>query len=182
MCVPEITANCLYSYLDGKFQEICKESWRNDYWEKTLLRDNIVPLCTSLRDCKRLVDIFSFKYFALKTNFQKSFNIVDLLGISAIELFYPKIIPSIYSNKKAFCGIGESLSEKQRKTLNAIPFETDNADADKIKQILFVLFPKYSLAQCQSVSRFHNEDSLKAAGSIADFDCFDVYFHLTTIN
>lgn len=182
LVLPVFEHRLVYQYINNEFEKICGDySGQDTHW-LGLLGDGIVPLCTTLRDCKRLLGIFKFKYFLLKTKLEKSLNFADLFGVCTVEMFCTDVIPDIYLCKEALCGPKGDLSDiekQQLKNLNVILGKLTNGD--KIRVILSSLFPRFSgEAGCYVLgSNVENIYSLKNTGRIADPNLFDIYFQLT---
>ncbi|MCT7729830.1 MAG: hypothetical protein N4S07_06315, partial [Lactobacillus iners] len=102
--VPEIDKSLLPEILKGRLSEIihkndCKEKFENNNYFETVLENCVNPYIKNIRDINRLINAFQFKYGALweETSF------VDLLAITAIEIFEPKLYKWIFNNKDFIC-------------------------------------------------------------------------------
>ncbi|MDK8692162.1 P-loop NTPase fold protein, partial [Gardnerella swidsinskii] len=97
--IPEIDKSLLPEILKSRLNKIvykndCEEEFENnDYFEK-VLENCVNPYIKNIRDTNRLLNSFQFKYTAL----WKETSFVDLLAITAIEIFEPKLYEWIINN------------------------------------------------------------------------------------
>ncbi|MDK8327724.1 P-loop NTPase fold protein [Gardnerella vaginalis] len=102
--IPEIDKSLLPEILKSRLNKIvykndCKEEFENnDYFEK-VLENCVNPYIKNIRDINRLLNAFQFKYAVL----WKETSFVDLLAITAIEIFEPKLYEWIFSNEDFIC-------------------------------------------------------------------------------
>ena len=102
--VPEIDKSLLPEILKDRLSRIihkndCEEKFENNNYFETVLENCVNPYIKNIRDINRLLNSFQFKYGALceETSF------VDLLAITAIEIFEPKLYEWIFNNKDLIC-------------------------------------------------------------------------------
>ena len=182
LIVPAFEHNFAYQYLYNEFIRICGEEWKENTHLYYLLRDGIIPLCTTLRDCKRLLDVFRFKYYLLYSSTGKQLNYADLLGLCTIETFCADLVFDIYKYKDALCGQAGDLRDREKQQLNELGKVIDDSEnKKKLENIVGLLFPKFSAEKRLNIVASYTEStySLQSNSRIADLNIFDVYFRLT---
>ncbi|MFP1711311.1 KAP family P-loop NTPase fold protein [Gardnerella vaginalis] len=102
--VPEIDRSLLPEILKSRLNKIiykndCEEEFENNEYFETVLENCINPYIKNIRDINRLLNTFQFKYYAL----WKETSFVDLLAITAIEIFEPKLYEWIFNNRNFIC-------------------------------------------------------------------------------
>ncbi|MFU0543227.1 P-loop NTPase fold protein [Gardnerella vaginalis] len=102
--VPEIDKSLLPEILKGRLSKIihkndCEEKFENNNYFETVLENCVNPYIKNIRDINRLLNSFQFKYSAL----WKETSFVDLLAITAIEIFEPKLYEWIFNNRNFIC-------------------------------------------------------------------------------
>ena len=102
--VPEIDKSLLPEILKGRLSKIihkndCKEKFENNNYFEKVLENCVNPYIKNIRDINRLINAFQFKYGAL----WKETSFVDLLAITTIEIFEPKLYEWIFNNKDFIC-------------------------------------------------------------------------------
>lgn len=102
--IPEIDKTTVHEILRNRLNDIVhkstnEEEFENNKYFETVLEKCVNPYVNNIRDVNRLLNAFRFKYGALceETSF------VDLLAITAIEIFEPKLYEWIFNNKDLIC-------------------------------------------------------------------------------
>lgn len=160
--VPEIDKSLLPEILKGRLSEIihkndCKEKFENNNYFETVLENCVNPYIKNIRDINRLINAFQFKYGALweETSF------VDLLAITAIEIFEPKLYKWIFNNKDFICR-GDINSSLRRHYNPSRYIEKCNQEFESLGlynkmafDIVSILFPTFA---CDTNHKLINED------------------------
>ncbi|MFP1712963.1 P-loop NTPase fold protein [Gardnerella vaginalis] len=103
--VPEIDRSLLPEILKGRLNKVihkndCEEEFENNNYFEKVLEYCVNPYIKNIRDINRLLNAFQFKYGVL----WKETSFVDLLAITAIEIFEPKLYEWIIDNAIYVCG------------------------------------------------------------------------------
>ncbi len=185
--LPNITEQQLTQIFLDKLNEIVGEipedSFDNTKWE-LMYNKGIKPFFTTIRDVVRLNNTISLKYSFLKDET----DIIDLIGITTVQVFLPEIYADMPAYKEQFCGSvsaiysspnnEENTLQKLYKTLTE---DLNDSQRNNLTEILSLLFPKVSSVMKKGLSGIHyndNEyDSIKS-GSIYNLTYFDRYFTL----
>lgn len=180
--LPEINRENIYKIFFAKLDEVIinsvDEEFDKYYWHK-IFYEGIAPLIGNVRDITRIINAFSLK-FALVGN---DTNFIDLLAITALQVFEPEVFEDIRSNKELFTG-STNYYEKADwdKTNNA--FENawviaceENREA--IKSILKTLFPKISVASSSYTTDYYDGHKSLRLSMIRNPKNFDTYFKLS---
>lgn len=183
--IPEIDTTTVHEILRDRLNDIVhksknEEEFENNEYFETVLENCVNPYVNNIRDVNRLLNAFRFKYGALleETSF------VDLLGITAIEIFEPKLYKWISDNLYALCQctehslrmIGKDKSEEYLKYCNE-KFSSLEFDCNKVIDILSTMFPTF--AKDINKHKFANpqsEEELTSKMRIGSAEKFDLYF------
>lgn len=170
------------SQLELTLKSITESQFDKNDWS-ILFNDGIRTKLKSMRDVARLNNTISLKYSFL----QNEINIVDLLGITTLQVFEPKIYSFLSFYKEELCGnfttftsVGYSSAEAQKDELKSICDKLIDDLSEKNKtsvlSILSILFPKIrETYKKQSISYPPSNKS----GRISDKNFFDRYFSLS---
>lgn len=143
----------------------------------------------SIRDVIRYTNVFSLKYELLKNET----DIVDLLGVTCLQVFEPVIYSRLPNLKDILCGATSSYSyesqkaeeEKIQKAINALIADGETtANIESTKKILGILFPKTGnkIGIAYSIARNYVHRDFLINNNIAVPACFDRYFSLSLEN
>lgn len=92
--LPVIDRAAINSSFKKMFYNIVKDENVNiDYWEKVF--ECISPFLSSMRNVKRIINTFEFKYGLIK----EEVNCLDLLVLTTLQIYVPKLYSWIYNNK-----------------------------------------------------------------------------------
>lgn len=149
--VPEIDKTTVHEILRDHLNDIVNKSKNeeefenNKYFEK-VLENCINPYVNNIRDVNRLLNAFRFKYGAL----WKETSFVDLLAITAIEIFEPKLYEWIFNNKDFICS-GDINSSLRRHYGPSEYIEKCNQEFESLGlyskmafDIVSILFPTFA--------------------------------------
>lgn len=132
----------------------------------------------TIRDCKRLINAFVWKYYLCG----KNCDFADLLTITTLEVFEPKVYQMIRQHKSFMLtrnslgmGLDDVEKEELRKFYNRIK-SSFNLDKQRYADILFKnIFPSfYTVATKKQVTHATNQTF-----EISNPESFDRYFSLT---
>lgn len=178
----------LFSKLNRILGDIPEEDWDKETWVE-LFQQGIKNYIRSIRDVIRYTNVFSLKYELLKNET----SVVDLLGLTCLQVFEPTVFSKLPSYKDILCGERRSFSherqketeEKVERAINRIaPDDGSVTDLEATKNILGTLFPgiKTNMGWLYGVERGYSHRDSIIRNSIAAPECFDRYFALTLEN
>ncbi len=191
--VPEIDKSLLPEILKGRLSKIihkndCEEKFENNNYFETVLENCVNPYIKNIRDINRLINAFQFKYSAL----WKETSFVDLLAITAIEIFEPKLYEWIAYNKNMLCEgkehtclMIENDGNKYLKQCNE-KFSNLGFDFNRVIDILSTLFTRFAkdinkdsfvkdLTKKHS-TKYQSEEELISKMRVGSIEKFDLYF------
>lgn len=148
----------LFSSLDKILRDVYldKARWSNTYW-------NIInPTIKNIRDIRRYTSSLSNVFKQLG----KEIDIVDLLTIEAIRIFYPEKFKKIYEIKEFL--LSQSDDEKKKSILTK--FTEDNEIYQSLLSVLF------DIDNINSKSNYYINREFKKNKRIADETFFNLYF------
>lgn len=178
----------LFSKLNGILGDIPEEDWDKETWVE-LFQQGIKNYIRSIRDVIRYTNVFSLKYELLKNET----SVVDLLGLTCLQVFEPTVYSKLPSYKDILCGERRSFSHERQKemeekvecAINRIaPDDGSVTDLEATKNILGTLFPgiKTNMGWSYGVGRGYSRRDSLIRNSIAAPECFGRYFALTLEN
>ena len=149
--VPEIDKTTVHQILRDRLNDIVhknkdEEEFENNEYFETVLENCINPYIKNMRDINRLLNAFQFKYGAL----WKETSFVDLLAITAIEIFEPKLYRWIIDNRNFICrgAINDSLHRSTDKSdyIKRCKQKFDNLGLhyELVSDIASILFPTFA--------------------------------------
>lgn len=179
--LPIITKDKLKEYFLSEIMDIIKDHPTFNEAALNNLYDNGLEdsYFKNLRDIKRFLNSFKFIYQAY---IEEYINIIDLIGISAIELFEPEAYSFIKKYKKSLCYRDDKIFEDSFKEI-----EKYN------KNLIKLLFPnsingyleaqksteaRRSLILSAKVSEIFNEQTNFEYKRIRNIDFFNSYFKM----
>lgn len=191
--VPEIDKTLLPEILKSRLNKIiykndCEEEFENNEYFETVLENCINPYIKNIRDINRLLNTFQFKYYAL----WKETSFVDLLAITAIEIFEPKLYEWIAYNRNMLCEgrehtclMIENDGNKYLKQCNE-KFSNLGFDFNRVIDILSTLFTRFAkdinkdsfvkdLTKKHS-TKYQSEEELTSKMRVGSAEKFDLYF------
>lgn len=182
--IPEINKSLLPEILKSRLNKIvykndCEEEFENNEYFETVLKNCVNPYIKNIRDINRLLNAFQFKYGAL----WKETSFVDLLAITAIEIFEPKLYDWISDNAYTLCTCREhSILMIGKDKIDYLKycnekFSSLEFDCNKVIDILSTMFPtfvkdinKHKFVNTQS------EEELISKMRVGSIEKFDLYF------
>lgn len=191
--VPEIDKTTVHEILRDRLNDIVhknkdEEEFENNEYFETVLENCINPYIKNMRDINRLLNAFQFKYGAL----WKETSFVDLLAITAIEIFEPKLYKWIAYNKNVLCEgkehtrlMIENDGNKYLKQCNE-KFSNLGFDFNRVIDILSTLFTRFakdinkdSFAKDltkKHTTKYQSEEELTSKMRVGSAEKFDLYF------
>ena len=180
--VPEIDKSLLPEILKGRLSEIihkndCKEKFENNNYFETVLENCVNPYIKNIRDINRLINAFQFKYAAL----WKETSFIDLLAITAIEIFEPKLYEWIIDNAIYVCGPQsyDDLRKYEKRTYEYYKneFKQLGLNSESSMQMIILMFPPFARSIHSNGEYSHLDDlQLLRDNRIASVEKFDLYF------
>ncbi len=180
--IPEIDKSLLPEILKSRLNKIvykndCEEEFENNNYFETVLENCVNPYIKNIRDINRLINAFQFKYCAL----WKETSFVDLLAITAIEIFEPKLYEWIIDNAIYVCGPQsyDDLRKYEKRTYEYYKneFKQLGLNSESSMQIIILMFPPFARSIHYIGEYSHSDDlQLLRDNRIASVEKFDLYF------
>jgi len=183
--VPSASKFEIHRLLCDSIDEIIKDypqdQFDQRYWQN-IFHSGLKQFFDSIRGVNRFINIFRFKYFLLK----EEVNIIDLIGISVIEVFLPDMYLKIRDNKNLFVQtqIEDShrvdQGETLKKEIDAMIEENAQSHlVGKTKSLLTELFPKLKSVYSGPLFGASYSSQWRKEGRICSEDNFDIFFQLS---
>lgn len=169
-----------FEYLSIIIENIPDERFDKERWS-LLFFYGIKNFIKTIRDVVRLNNTISLKYSFL----ENEVNIIDLIGITTVQVFAPDVYERLQYYKEKFCGEfsyysnGENEKNEFKEFYESI-VNMNDVETESISEILSLLFPKVRETTKNSFLSYgyDNNDSI-LLGSICNKDYFDRYFSLS---
>lgn len=146
------------------------------YWNH-IFKYCIKPYINTLRDINRVINVFQFKYYALK----EETCLADLLALTTIEVLEPDLYKWIRGNKHNLCKfqlskpyIGEKKPDYM--TIYTDEFQSLGLNVDKSIKSTATLFQSFNDDINKFYSNHESELELRRQKRIAHPEKFDLYF------
>lgn len=136
------------------------------------------PSFASLRHARKFINGLEFAFSIVGGEL----NGVDIIGIEALRLFYPKAYDAVRNNKQIFAGHIDTLTAQ--KGTQAFTASVDAALAnvgeltENLKTLLVDLFPKISFAYGDTTHGHESETFWEKTHRVVTTRYFDAYFQL----
>jgi len=180
--------DALFSKLNTILGNISEDSLDKATWAE-LFQYGLKEYIKSIRDVIRYTNVFSLKYELLKNET----DIVDLLGITCLQVFEPAIYSKLPNLKDILCGATSSYSyesqkaeeEKIQKAIDALIADGEmTVNIESTKKILGILFPKTrsTTGITYGMGRNYMHRDFLINNNVAMAACFDRYFSLSLEN
>ena len=139
----------------------------------------------SIRDVNRFVNVFSLKYCLLKDEV----DFVDLLGITALQVFEPYVYTKLPYYADTLCGSLDPFDYRYRQTEEKkiresieqlITADEQVSNHEAVKNIVSLLFPKAGQAiQNHFLTFAYDHRKYLAESKVASAQCYKRYFSLS---
>lgn len=168
-----------FQEVDKLFGEKEEENFDREHWHN-VFRSCIRPFLKNIRDVKRLINTFKFRYNSVSDRV----DFIDMLGITAVQLFVPELFKWIKENEMLLCGENYKYSNRvnyQGDDVRNIYVEKlgnieKNISSDIKISILRCLFPKTD--SDLSWNSRNNTDIENYDTRICSHSAFELYFSL----
>ena len=182
--LPMLNQSELADILWGKLHEVIskfsdKVIWNEEYRQKIFM-GCLRPYITTLRDVNRLINVFQFRYGML----YEEVSFEDMLGVTTLEVFEPKLYRWIYNNKDAVCGGGmhglllDNDTKPDYRKLYSAEFIEMGVKPERAIRCIATMFPIFA----KDVNEYPYTDlSVSELGfrgnmRVADMEKFELYF------
>lgn len=160
------------------------------YWDRAIWSEvfsyGIRRYIQTVRDVVRYANVYMLKYELLKDETDP----VDLLALTAIQVFEPSLYSKLPGYQDYLCGSGEyilyerqeDLEERVKKALSPLFSEDVKlADTEAAKNIIGILFPKARAAMdvYYGIGRTYSPREFMIHKNAAAAECFDRYFRMS---
>lgn len=177
--------NALFSKINSIIGDVSEEQWDQNEWTE-LFEFGMKRYIKSIRSVIRFANVFFLKYGILK----EETNLIDLIGLTTLQVFEPYIYSKMIIYKDVLCGNNFSISyvEQQEKEneirdfLNQlIPDDKTVNNKEASSSIIGILFPKIRNILDMPYGRGRNyvQQELISNNRISIPTCFDRYFSLS---
>lgn len=180
----EAINNILLNKLNKMFQDIADSEIEKETWAY-LFEYGLRHYIKSIRDIIRYINVLALKHNLVKGDI----NVVDLLGVTCLQVFEPSVYSGIVACDDLLCGYyaGTSLYDRKsnelKQTIDRLLEDPLVDDAETVKNILSILFPQVRSAYNGIGSfRYYNAGEFLIKNNIASPECFKRYFSLTLEN
>ncbi|MDN5046992.1 P-loop NTPase fold protein [Aliarcobacter butzleri] len=174
----------LFKKLDEILLEIDEKDFDQSYWGN-IFHSGYKNFFLNIRDVIRYINILRFNHDALKLNV----NIIDLMAITAFQVFEPKIYAFLKHNKNLLSGqeSNNQYSSKQenekklKEELENCKILLQKLDGESLISLLQELFIK--VKEIHTNTHYVGELSkLRKCSKVASPEFYDAYFSLILIN
>lgn len=163
------------------------------HWDKAIWSEvfsyGIRRYIRTIRDVVRYTNVYMLKYELLKNETDP----VDLLALTALQVFEPSLYSKLSGYTDYLCGSGEYILYEQQegfeeKIKNALSplFSEDTKLVDIVaaKNIIGILFPKARAAMnvFYGIGRIYSPREFMIHKNVASSECFDRYFRMSLEN
>lgn len=171
--------NLFFKRLNDIISDLPSEKFDSEYWGE-IFHSGIKSYIKSIRDVIRLGNTFSLKYNLLKNEI----NVVDLISITAVQVFMPEIYARLSGFKNELCGsfnlsINTDEKKKTQNVCEIIFANTKPDEQDTIKQLIGHMFPKVANIYDNYSSQYYDHFKTLKETRICNPNYFDLYFRLT---
>ena len=177
--------NALFSKINSIIGDVSEEQWDQNEWTE-LFEFGMKRYIKSIRSVIRFANVFFLKYGILK----EETNLIDLIGLTTLQVFEPYIYSKMIIYKDVLCGNNFSIAyvEQQEKEneirdfLNQlIPDDETVNNKEASSSIIGILFPKIRNILDMPYGRGRNyvQQELISNNRISIPTCFDRYFSLS---
>ncbi|WP_421777139.1 KAP family P-loop NTPase fold protein [Gardnerella sp. KA00243] len=180
--IPEIDKTTVHEILRDRLNDIVhknksEEEFENRKYFEKVLKNCVNPYVNNIRDVNRLLNAFRFKYGALC----KETSFADLLAITAIEIFEPKLYDWIFDNLIYVCGSQSynDLNKYEKRTYEYYEneFKQLGLNSESSMRMLILMFPPFARSIHYIGEYSHTDDlQLLRDNRIASVAKFDLYF------
>lgn len=183
--IPQLSMSDVHKFLFSKLDEIIKDIDEKDfdqnYWGN-IFHSGYKNFFNNIRDVIRYINILRFNHNALK----QKVNVIDLMVISAFQVFEPKIYDFLKHNKDLLSGQESDGSyspktenqKKLREELDKYKVELQKLDENSFSGLLQELFLKVNEAS-SNTHYIGGLSDLRKKSRVSSPEYFDAYFSLT---
>lgn len=179
----------LFSKINSIIGDIDDNQWDRATWLR-LFEFGIKNYIASIRDVIRYTNVFSLKYELLK----EETALVDLLGLTCLQVFEPTIYSRLPYYKSILCGsitgyAYNNRKDEEGKIKQAIDFllseKTSASNIEAARQTIAILFPKIQSVLSTSNGMntwFTSQKNSLINHNVSNESCFERYFSLMLEN
>lgn len=182
--IPEVKQEYIENILFEKLDKLwfCdgeEESFDKEYWG-SVFNHCISPFIKGIRDVNRIINVYQFKYPLMKNET----NAIDLLAVTVLQIFFPKVYLLIRNNTSLFTSnypnysSRSSAEETKNKELEVFN-ELYPGRSELILEFLQVLFPCYSKKTNRYYGGYIDNDEMRRLKRIACPSRTELYFTLS---
>jgi predicted KAP-like P-loop ATPase len=172
--------NYFFNKLNLLIQDIPSRDWDNIYWGN-IYHAGIKSLINNLREVTRLTNALAFSYGVVKGEA----NPVDLIAITALQLFEPSLYQAIRENKDLLLGEGStntSISSQTQKVteerIKVLRESAINLSTSECEDLLGRLFPQLQKIFIRTSYGHGHYQEKRREKRICCKEHFDTFFNL----
>lgn len=168
----------LFERLDVILKGTPEDMWDETYWGNVYL-EGIDPFIETPRSIVRLVNILSVTYPPVVGEV----NPVDFIAIEALRVFNGPVYDAVRKNPDTFAGyadgaIAGTSADRQKRFVNELLDQTEEARKDAVKQLLIRLFPRVEAIWENVIYGANSLTHWSRGRRVCHPDMFPIYFRL----
>lgn len=179
--VPMVSKDEVLTVMKESLIEVIKDlpedKWNKGYWSD-IYQDGLRYFFNNIRDVNRFINTFRFSYGMLRSEV----NVIDLIAMTAIQVFIPELYLKVKQNKEVFTGSFEDPvihivkpKEYLNNRFNELLISTAEPYPDFIKDFLIKIFPIHE----ENVNNRGLSNTWRKECRVCSPEHFDVYFRLS---
>ena len=176
--LPRLSKSGLEKILESKLDDVrhslpSEVVWNKEYYQE-VLNNCVRPYITTLRDVNRLINVFQFRYGML----YEEVSFEDMLGLTTLEVFEPKLYRWIYGNKTIVC---KGVQPKDFTTkagyfqLYSDRFINMGINSNRAMHCIGTMFPAFAY-DVDDIKNPPLKAYLKSMMRVGDEEKFELYF------
>ena len=174
--VPFVSKDIIYDILITRLNDVLmnidEEDFDKEYWIN-IYYSGFKDFFKNIRDIIRFMNVFRFNFLAIG----KDVNIVDLIVITAFQVFEPKIYEDIKNNSEIYLEKSIDNNVKKEHIVN-ISKCLQKLKKETYIELLKKLFPAIEEAY-ENIHYFVFEEECRKKVKICDPETFEIYFKLS---
>jgi predicted KAP-like P-loop ATPase len=167
----DIISDILVKHLNEVLVDIDEEDFDKEYWA-SIYYSGFKDFFKNIRDIIRFMNVFRFNFFAIG----KDVNIVDLMVITAFQVFEPKIYEDIKNNSEIYLKISIDNTDYniKKEHIENMSNYLQKLKKETYKKLLKELFPAIYESNYLGF-----EKECRKEAKICDPETFEIYFKVS---
>lgn len=169
----------LFSKLIELLKDVPQEKFDSTYWGN-IYHSGLKYLFNNNRDITRFINTLRFSFDMVI----EEVNPIDLIAITAIQVFIPELYYGIRDNKNIFSGVysdylSDNNKEQDKSLVDKLISLGKGISQDKLIDLLKRLFPKLEAIYTNTTYGYQSLDLWRKDARICSPENFDTYFMLS---